>query len=247
MARTPVTTEVEQSKREPVPGTINVAEILKQSGIVAQSEDNLRQALAVVEQHKPIFLINSIVDGYRECARPGCGAAFKPKSLNAKDEDVTEYYCSSDCAIHEFYRKRGLGPVPTKVISGAESSARHAMKTERQRVRVEKSAEAETKHGPLRAIAEVLSTKKGSKRVKYECGHEGSVGARANRGRCRKCRVGSENRVEAEEKPKRTPIQIMESAKKHPEFKREKIRLAKVADKKRTPVKPPKRGKKGKR
>jgi hypothetical protein len=226
MARTPVTTEVEQPKREPVP-------VLTNETLINATHEALSDMLFASESDtKPRVEINPIVDGFRECARPGCGAAFKPKSLNAKDEDVTEYYCSSDCAIHEFYRKRGLGPVPTKVISGAESSARHAMKTERQRVRVEKSAEAETKHGPLRAIAEVLSTKKGSKRVKYECGHEGSVGARANRGRCRKCRVGSENRVEAEEKLTRD----MESFAK-----------ASERTKKRTPVKPSKRGKKGRK
>lgn len=222
MARTPVTTEVEQV----VPGTINVAEALKQSGVVAQSEDNLRQALAVVEQHKPIFVINPIIDGFRECARPDCGSSFQPKSTRITDTDATEYYCSSDCAIHEFYRKRNLGPVPEKIVSGASIASNRAHREEKKRERAAAAPGLDAKYGPMRKVVEVLSSTKTAKKVKLECGH--ITASRGEQQRCRKCRAGRPIEAEPKEKP----------------VKRQPVTRATV--KKRTPVKPPKRGKKGK-
>jgi hypothetical protein len=48
-------------------------------------------------------------DSTRKCARPECGKRFVPNK-----SDATEYYCSSECAISEFYRKRQVSPTAPK-------------------------------------------------------------------------------------------------------------------------------------
>jgi hypothetical protein len=205
VARTPVVTEV---KREPViVETPEEAVALTLDQMAEEYENGTMDA-------KPRVDINPIIDGYRECARPDCGASFKPRSINTKEDDATEYYCSSDCAIHEFYRKRNLGAVPEKIVSGASSSSNRAHREEKKRKRAEAAPERDARYGPMRKVIEVLGETKTAKKVKLECGH--LANARGDQQRCRKCRPGAE-----------------------------KIRVE--AKKKRTPVKPPKRGKKGKR
>jgi hypothetical protein len=62
-------------------------------------------------------------DGWRLCARPDCGAHFKP--------DVsTRFYCSTPCAVIVFGRRRGLpvnGTVPL-------TPRRHAQRQLRRRI-----------------------------------------------------------------------------------------------------------------
>lgn len=305
MARTPVTTEViEKPKRTPVlvdedehvggtPREPHADDVPPESMI--ERGATLKELMVASENGamdaKSRHEIKPIIDGYRECARPDCGASFKPKSLNPKDDDVTEYYCSSDCAISEFYRKRNLGPVPEKIVSGAATASSRAHREEKKRERVVKNAEAETKHGPLRNIASVLETRKGSKRVRYECGHDGTVGARASRGRCRQCRgpveakKGEKKHAPLPHVPVRQPVaesggatergrgrdvpgrrqdqrdskasradgtragrkQVPARAEASKPVKRQPVTRSTVKKSKRTPVKPPKRGKKGKR
>lgn len=222
MARTPVTTEVLAEAKaliEELP-TIPVSQrtpVLEEMQIAAQNG---------VMDAQPRATINPIIDGFRVCARPDCGSSFKPKSTRITDTDATEYYCSSDCAIHEFYRKRNLGPVPEKIVSGASIASNRAHREEKKRERVAAAPGLDAKYGPMRKVVEVLSSTKTAKKVKLECGH--ITASRGEQQRCRKCRAGRP--VEAE--PKEKPV------------KRQPVTRATV--KKRTPVKPPKRGKKGK-
>lgn len=144
MARTPVPTEViEKPKRTPVV----IDEVEKELETVADTDaqelgHGLVEKLMEASENgamdaKPHCEIAPIIDGFRMCAREKCGASFKPRSINPKDDDVTEYYCSSDCAIHEFYRKRGLGPVPEKIVSGASQASSRAHREEKKRKRIE--------------------------------------------------------------------------------------------------------------
>jgi hypothetical protein len=253
VARTPVTTEIEQPKREPVP-------VLTNETLINATHEALSDMLFTPESNaKPRDEINPIIDGYRDCARPDCGASFKPRSINPKEDDATEYYCSSDCAIHEFYRKRHLGAVPEKIVSGASSSSNRAHREEKKRKRAEAAPERDARYGPMRKVIEVLGETKTAKKVKLECGH--IINSRGDQQRCPKCRVDKETKREestgeavsrdvstlqarslrlATQTSRRVRSEGLGSLSSQPgDNHRQKA--------KRTPVKPPKRGKKGKR
>lgn len=270
MARTPVAIETETPKRTPVV-IDEIEKAIDERIIGGLADEDAEAALTLLEERRDE--IKPIIDGYRECARPGCGASFKPRSVNPKDDDATEYYCSSDCAIHEFYRKRGLGSVPEKVVSGASTSSNRAHREEKQRKRAEDAPEKDARYGPMRKVVEVIGETKTAKKVKLECGH--ITTSRGDQQRCRKCRAG---RVEAKEKTNgqalrdvhvrgRQPVpadagrnrEIQEtgdndsSNSKSSHSNRSRAQRGKDAARpnavksKRTPVKPLKRGKKGKR
>lgn len=189
-------------------------------------------------------------DGHRVCAYEDCGASFKPKSMNPKDDDVTEFYCTSAHATAAYYKRHGLGTVPEKIVHGVEGATRSAAKQEKIRARAENEPIKEAKYGPKRTIIEVLRQEGKKLIVKLsECGHERKVSPGRKSVRCRKCRTGQPARVEvATTKPKRTPV-VEEKKSKRTPVKAEKSKRTPVkAEKsKRQPVKPPKRGKKGKR
>ena len=246
MARTPVTTEVlaeasalvaPVSKRTPVPPTLEEMQVAAENGAM---------------DAKPRHEIKPIIDGYRECARPDCSASFKPRSLDPKETDATEYYCSDDCAIHEFYRKRHLGSVPEKIVSGASVASTRAHREEKKRKRIEAAPERDAKYGPMRKVVEILGETKTAKKVKLECGHITS--SRGDQQRCRKCRVGAP--VAAKEKSGAMSEPAASDKKVRPTPRSEKpttrrstrqVHKRQPVKAKRTPVKPPKRGKKGKR
>ena len=252
MARTPVVTE-EKPKRTPVVLTTDKIEATKIiSDTLTKTLPALAEMMQVAENGvldaKPRCDINPIIDGYRACARPDCGASFKPRSINTKEDDATEYYCSSDCAIHEFYRKRNLGAVPEKIVSGASSSSNRAHREEKKRKRAEAAPERDAKYGPMRKVIEVLGETKTAKKVKLECGH--ITAARGDQQRCRKCRPGKEKTNGASSKGTSSVEKIRpasRSEKSTPSRPTRQIHKRLSVKATRTPVKPPKRGKKGKR
>ena len=193
---------------------------------------------------KPRHEVKPIIDGYRECARPDCTASFKPRSLDPKDTEATEYYCSSDCAISEFYRKRHLGPVPEKIVSGASVASSRAHREEKKRKRIEAAPEHDAKYGPMRKVIEVLGETKTAKKVKLECGH--ITAARGDQQRCRKCRV-KETTHGAPREAASSDKKVRPASRSDKSTPRRSTRTVHEAKEKRTPVKPPKRGKKGKR
>lgn len=266
MARTPVAIETETPKRTPVV-IDEIEKAIDERIIGGLADEDAEAALTLLEERRDE--IKPIIDGYRECARPGCGASFKPRSVNPKDDDATEYYCSSDCAIHEFYRKRGLGSVPEKVVSGASTSSNRAHREEKQRKRAEDAPEKDARYGPMRKVVEVIGETKTAKKVKLECGH--ITTSRGDQQRCRKCRTG---RVEAKETENgealrnvhvrnRQPVPadgggnrtVQETGngtqrnQKRSQSNRSRTQRSKSVARPvsiRTPVKPSKRGKKGK-
>lgn len=188
MARTPVTEEVaeDRPKREPV---------------LIEDEEN--SSTSIVER-KPILVKPIDEDGYRECARPGCEALFAPASSTKYKGDATEYYCSTQCATIEFYRKQGMGIAPDL---RARVERRSESVVEKQE-RIVKKADHEDKYGSLRNIVETLSRTAHGQRVKLECGHECSAGSAAKRARCRKCKKGATDGATLPDVPvrKRQPV-----------------------------------------
>ena len=272
MARTPVTTEVLEEAKALVAELPKIP-VAKRTPVPVEEPSVEKMQVAAENgamDAKPRHEVKPIIDGYRECARPDCTASFKPRSINPKDTEATEYYCSDDCAIHEFYRKRHLGPVPEKIVSGASQASNRAHKEERKRKRIEAAPEHDAKYGPMRKVVEVLGTTKTSRRVKLECGH--TTTSRSDQQRCRHCRPGKEKKNDSERVGKgdvqstrtgrarvqhlREGAEVRVRGKGHaydadkrdtPPVKRQPVTRATVKKTKRTPVKPPTRGKKGTR
>jgi len=174
-------------------------------------------------------------DGWRHCARPGCNNRFEPMSRNPhSDSDSTEYYCSGQCAALEFYKKHGM------YASRLESRVAEASPEGADSKTLDRSAretEKESRYGPLRDVVEVLSESKGGKRVKFSCGHQGSVAKFAKRGRCRVCKKAAtpESPVSGERAEDQESPSSQERVKREPVAR--KTPVPKDAAKKKSPVK----------
>lgn len=252
-------TPVKKSTREPVPVEKPKREPVSASQAMSeQHEESVKVEERIAQQEFPEQFVQRTPvpaideDGYRVCAREGCDNDFKPKSRNPVHDDVTEFYCSTDCALQAFWKKNmGGGPVPKRVVSASSAAGKRATARAlkngvedvvdggggmQQPPNVDRSAREDErlkKYGPKREIVSIVKTGANSTRVMFECKHEGAYGGKLTSlagetryGRCRKCREKIGVEAEKPKRTQRTPVGHEDSVLAH----------ATVHSTKRTPV-----------
>ena len=135
-----------------------------------------------------------IVEGWRACARLGCGSDFKPDVLSRA-------FCSDACAIASMYAREGRAPCPpaappvvkaaasTKVPVGTLALPPAARRGRTLDAATPATPDLEARYGPMREVVEEISRLAKSKTVRISCGHvRKGAPLGSKRERCPACR-----------------------------------------------------------